>query len=235
MSLTAAGSGRGARAPSMIQTSLTDAVTIKLRDGVISGEHPVDRPIRQDAVALALGVSKIPVREALNRLQHEGLLVSHPKRGFVVRRVSASEALEIIDMRLGLEGRLLADALERTDPAGREAVYARAQAAGAALRPDAPPAWPGCFLFALTRQGSLGFTRIVAGRLWTLSEHHARSSGDPVAVERAAAYRRSLLVAWRSGRPGVIVRAAQRGLTAEHQVLSAALALPRADHRPVLA
>jgi DNA-binding FadR family transcriptional regulator len=45
-------------------------------------------PIRQDALAAELRVSKIPLREALARLEQDGLVVSYANRGFFVRPMS---------------------------------------------------------------------------------------------------------------------------------------------------
>src|SRR3546814_19363793 len=82
------------------------------------GKLRTDTPIRQDALAAELGVSKIPVREALARLEQEGLMTSHPNRGYLVRPMSAAEADEIYALRLALEP--AAAALEAV-PAGEGA------------------------------------------------------------------------------------------------------------------
>ncbi|MGQ7349005.1 GntR family transcriptional regulator, partial [Streptococcus suis] len=69
----------------------------------VSGEIPTGAPIRQDALAADLGVSKIPLREALARLEQEGLLVSQANRGYTVRPMSAEQADEIYALRLAIE------------------------------------------------------------------------------------------------------------------------------------
>jgi DNA-binding GntR family transcriptional regulator len=56
-----------------------------------------DKPIRQDALAAELGVSKIPLREALTRLEQEGLLNSQANRGYFVQPMSAKQVDEIYD------------------------------------------------------------------------------------------------------------------------------------------
>lgn len=64
-------------------------------------------PIRQDEIAGVIGVSKIPVREALTRLESEGLVVLTPNAGATVATLTVSDYIEMLDMRLALECRAL--------------------------------------------------------------------------------------------------------------------------------
>src|SRR3546814_8314293 len=79
---------------SIVVRTLSERVFDIVREQIVVGELATDMPIRQDALAAELGVSKIPVREALARLEQEGLLISHPNRGYLVRPMSAAEADE---------------------------------------------------------------------------------------------------------------------------------------------
>lgn len=83
--------------------SLSERVFSEVRDRIIRGAFPGEGVIRQDALAAELGVSKIPVREALARLQMEGLLSLSPNRGFTIRRLSLAEAQEVFELRIKLE------------------------------------------------------------------------------------------------------------------------------------
>jgi DNA-binding GntR family transcriptional regulator len=99
--------------------NISDQIVDLIRERILSGAIKPNVPIRQDALASELGVSKIPLREALARLEQFGLVTSHPNRGFVVRAMSTDEAEEIFALRLALEpdavvaGALLADDRER--------------------------------------------------------------------------------------------------------------------------
>src|SRR3546814_1993346 len=93
-------------------SDLSERVFDIVREQIVVGELATDMPIRQDALAAELGVSKIPVREALARLEQEGLLISHPNRGYLVRPMSAAEADEIYALRLALEPAAAAFAAE---------------------------------------------------------------------------------------------------------------------------
>ncbi|MDE2161727.1 MAG: GntR family transcriptional regulator [Alphaproteobacteria bacterium] len=87
----------------IIARTLSDQAFEIIRGKILKGEIAPGTPVRQEAIAIDLGVSKIPLREALGRLEQEGLLSSQPNRGFVVRPLSADEAEEIFALRLKLE------------------------------------------------------------------------------------------------------------------------------------
>jgi len=87
--------------------SLTSAVADRLRDQIIRGEIPEGAQLRQDAIALQYGVSRIPVREALRQLDAEGLITIVPNRGAIVPALSADDAEEIFALRALLEPELL--------------------------------------------------------------------------------------------------------------------------------
>lgn len=83
--------------------STPDLVAQALRDAIIAGHYVAGQPLRQDEIADVLQVSKIPIREALRRLEAEGLVVFHANRGAVVAPLSVSEAEGIAEIRVALE------------------------------------------------------------------------------------------------------------------------------------
>jgi DNA-binding GntR family transcriptional regulator len=84
-------------------TSTADRMVQTLRSRILRGQYRAGDPLRQDVIAEELGVSKIPLREALVQLKTEGLVAFIPNRGFVVSTISADEAREIFAMRTALE------------------------------------------------------------------------------------------------------------------------------------
>ncbi|MET8508994.1 GntR family transcriptional regulator [Streptomyces sp. NPDC004787] len=99
-------------------------VLAELRRAITTGELRPGDPIRQDALAARLDVSRVPLREALKALEAEGLVVHHVHRGYYVAELSLGDLEEIYRIRRLLEteavrtalGRApdgLADALER--------------------------------------------------------------------------------------------------------------------------
>src|SRR6188768_2397099 len=61
--------------------SAQQATHAKLRAMIFSGELQAGQPMRQEEIARQLGVSRLPVREALYRLATEGLVELKPRRG----------------------------------------------------------------------------------------------------------------------------------------------------------
>jgi DNA-binding GntR family transcriptional regulator len=80
-----------------------DMVVQVLREAILSGVLRSGEFIRQDLVAAELKVSKTPVREALLRLEAEGLIQFHRNRGAVVSELSLLEITETFDIRIALE------------------------------------------------------------------------------------------------------------------------------------
>lgn len=80
-----------------------EQVTHRLREAITTGLlRPGDR-LLQEELAERLGVSRMPIREALSRLEAEGLVVIHPYRGAVVAGLSSAELREIYEIRIALE------------------------------------------------------------------------------------------------------------------------------------
>ncbi len=78
-----------------------------LKHDILSGVLKGGQPLRQDEIAARHRVSKIPVREALRRLEMEGLVEFRPRRGAIVKLISDRDVLEMLDIRIALECRAL--------------------------------------------------------------------------------------------------------------------------------
>jgi DNA-binding GntR family transcriptional regulator len=84
--------------------SRADFVYDSLRDAIWEGRIARGERVREEEIARILGVSRTPVREALQRLQRRGLLVTGPGRGLMVAELSKREVIELYAMREILEG-----------------------------------------------------------------------------------------------------------------------------------
>jgi DNA-binding GntR family transcriptional regulator len=82
-----------------------------LRERILRGDYPEGEPLRQDALADDLGVSRIPVREALRQLEAEGLVTFNPHRGAVVSSLSLDEIAELFELRAEIECDLISRAI----------------------------------------------------------------------------------------------------------------------------
>jgi len=89
----------------MLRTgSRADFVFESLRDAIWDGRIARGERVREEEIARNLGVSRTPVREALQRLQQRGLLVVGAGRGLVVAELSHDQVIELYAMREVLEG-----------------------------------------------------------------------------------------------------------------------------------
>ena len=96
--MTAAGSGSGSR-PDM----MADVIADELRTAIISGRLRAGERLVEDVVADEHGVSRVPVREALRRLESEGFVTLTPYRGASVSGSSHRDVVEHMQIRRGLE------------------------------------------------------------------------------------------------------------------------------------
>src|SRR3954467_6624572 len=96
--------------------TLTGMTTDAIRERILRGRFPEGRPLRQDKIGIELGVSRIPVREALRQLEAEGLVTFNPHRGAVVSVLSLKEIRELFELRAEIEGDLLRRAIPRMTP-----------------------------------------------------------------------------------------------------------------------
>jgi len=105
---------RAARTTLPLQRStLANLTLLAIRERILAGTYPEGEPLRQDAIADELGVSRIPVREALRQLEAEGLVSFHPHRGAVVSSLSLAEIEEVFSLRAVVESSLLRTAVPR--------------------------------------------------------------------------------------------------------------------------
>ncbi|MGH7469461.1 MAG: GntR family transcriptional regulator [Longimicrobiales bacterium] len=110
---------RTARAskPARVQRkTVVDLAVEQMREHILRGDYPEGSPLRQDALAAELGVSRIPVREALRQLEVEGLVTFSPHAGAVVSTLSLDEIVELFQLRALLESDLMRKAVPNLTP-----------------------------------------------------------------------------------------------------------------------
>ena len=96
--------------------SLTDRVYISLKQAILSTRLGPGETLAETMFAEQFGISKTPVREALRQLTMEGLVITLPRKGYVVRPVGFDDVLEVLAMRAMLEPPLTAEAVRRRLP-----------------------------------------------------------------------------------------------------------------------
>ena len=93
--------------------SLNDKAYEHLRQAILGGDLPVGTIIAETKVAEDLGISKTPVRQALQLLRTEGLLEVGPRRQLVVRGFSAAHRNEVLRVPRGSRGDRRRDGVPR--------------------------------------------------------------------------------------------------------------------------
>jgi GntR family transcriptional regulator of vanillate catabolism len=95
------------------RTSQTARATLALREMLVQGQFTPGERMREVPLANQLGISRVPLRLALERLAHEGFVEVRPTRGFVALQFSISDIYDAIDLRGLLEGMAARLAAER--------------------------------------------------------------------------------------------------------------------------
>lgn len=83
--------------------NLTTLAYASIKRYILEGELDEDSRLTEDFFSGQLGISKSPVREALNTLQSEGLIRIEPRRGAYLRRFTIKEVQDLYDVREALE------------------------------------------------------------------------------------------------------------------------------------
>src|SRR4051812_25911431 len=86
------------------RASLSTTAYAKIREAIQKGIYSSGNRVLEDELARQMNMSRTPVREALHRLEAEGLLVHEAHRGIVVARLDYQMIMELYSMRDVLEG-----------------------------------------------------------------------------------------------------------------------------------
>lgn len=89
--------------PRITRRTLHEEVLERLRDMIIEGRLTPGQRINEGAVGAQLGVSRTPLREAIKTLASEGLVEIQPAKGAIVRKFSAQDLLQILEVLKTLE------------------------------------------------------------------------------------------------------------------------------------
>ncbi|MBL0945163.1 MAG: GntR family transcriptional regulator [Hydrogenophaga sp.] len=90
---------------------LTDVVGERIREAIVTGDLKLGEQVSEAQLAARMGVSKTPVREALVRLQSQGLVEIHPQRGTFVFTLSPQQLAHLLQFRAMVEIEALREAM----------------------------------------------------------------------------------------------------------------------------
>lgn len=94
---------------------LAAAVTVELREAILEGRLEPGSKLRESTLSHDLGVSRAPVREALLRVEQEGLVTASPYRGKSVVTLTPDDIDELVSLRSALERLAWSRACTRSD------------------------------------------------------------------------------------------------------------------------
>ncbi len=90
-----------------LPTNLTTLAYRSIKRYILEGRLDENSRLTEESLSLQLGISKSPVREALNRLEAEGLIHIQPRKGAYLRRLSTKEIADLYDLREALEAHVM--------------------------------------------------------------------------------------------------------------------------------
>lgn len=166
--------------------STVERVEQRVREGLLRGDYAPGTWLRQDDLAAEMGVSKIPVREALQRLAGSALVTFEPNRGAMIRPLTAGDADEVFALRLSIEPELLRRAMaRRTIVDVAKAELALTESAGSLTETNwrfhhatyAPAGWPLALATVETLHAAVApyvllYTEALGGGGTSDREHH---------------------------------------------------------------
>ena len=177
--------------PNVAFRPLRDDVRDAIRERIIAGTHAPGSRLVERTIAADLGVSRVPVREALQALVAEGFAVDRATRGIAVRAYDETEIAEIAEVGAALESVLIGSmSLDAEGLARLRAVLDEAEAAVHTGDVGGAVAANGRFHdeLAALGEGTIAhevFTTVAERRRWLLAQH---SDPAPILAEHVELY-----------------------------------------------
>lgn len=234
-------------APTM-PPSLPEVAYAQLREAILTGTLAAGTPLRQEELASRLGMSRLPVREALRRLDSEGLVVLRPRRGYIVATLDRAEIEDVLELHATLEAMAgHAATLRRSDEvvADLERCVAQLERLGARapVDVDAFTALNAQFHERLLESSGRPFLNRMLRLVRSNAERYARAgAGMLLDLRESQREHRSILDAYRAGDAAGVAKLCKAHRDATRKRLLAQLDAPprdahrkRAHHAPAIA
>lgn len=187
--------------------TIQESVIAKIRESITSGDLPAGSQLIQEDLAHQWGVSRVPVREALQTLTAEGLVEHHPNRGFFVARLSVDDLAEVYRLRALIEHDVMIEAAANASKSQLREVERLLVAVERAKSPARVAAANRRFHFAVFELANLPRSVRLLEQLWDATEaHRAVYFALPNSVERITEEHR---VQWRALAAGEGLQAAE--------------------------
>ena len=173
-------------------SSAVDLVTAEIRRAILTGALPAGEQFSIRELAGQLGVSHIPIREALRRLEGQGLILLKQARSAEVASLTTQDLEAIYALRLRIEPQLAAEAVPRQTDAD---IARLTELLDASRGFDPESAWGAHHDFhaALIAPAASAWDERILETLWTAAERYTHLVFDPTRItdeERARRYDR---------------------------------------------
>lgn len=180
------------RAVGAAKLSAVDLATAEIRRSIVSGALPPGQPFNVTDLATQLGISHIPVREALRRLETEGLIELKPARSAMVTPIDVTDLRSIYDLRIQLEPPLAVKSLTVRNHQGMLQLRSLwMEAFDANVDPDTQWDDHRRFHRALVEPAASAWELRFLEQLWAASARYTRLIFDPIAAARPELEHRS--------------------------------------------
>lgn len=175
--------------------SASDACADYLRERIISGDLADGESIVIDRVAADIGVSHTPVREAIRRLEAEGLVTYRANHGARVRSLDREEFEELVMLRKSIEPAIITVAIDKAGPGAFAGADVNLEEWKHAIGAREMLSWQWMFLRALYAPSGLQRSMELTDANWMLTERYHRHSWQTSSDIRAEdlAHKRAVL------------------------------------------
>jgi DNA-binding GntR family transcriptional regulator len=159
------------------RVSVVDDVTVRLRRALLAGEIKPGERIKVAELEKTFGVSHIPIREAVRRLETEGLIVALPQRAAVAARVDLADLAGLYDLRRIIECEVIHRSVDAmTVEQAQAARDALERLEAVAADHESPTFWERHrdFHWALLEPGASTWIERTLDQLWLASQRYVR-------------------------------------------------------------
>jgi DNA-binding GntR family transcriptional regulator len=186
--------------------SVVDQVTLEIRRSILSGDLEPAQEFSLRKTADQLGVSLIPVREALQRLEAQGLVVTRRAKSAMVAPLEPQEFRDVYRLRLAIEPELAARACTLLTPGDVERLETLRKEHASARDGDERHQAHHALHVEMLRPAATPWDERILEMLWHASERYVRYAFNRVAADPKEPARRDkahadLLMALRTGDP----------------------------------
>jgi DNA-binding GntR family transcriptional regulator len=158
--------------------TLADRAFAAIHDAIVAGQLAPGERLPIEELGEALGMSAMPIREALRRLDAAGLVENIPHRGGRVTQLSIADLGDVYEARLALEPLAIARAAARFDDDRQTLASERLAVLDGLVEENSPETWAAHtgFHFALYEAGDSGWLLRLIRPLWETSQRYRLAS-----------------------------------------------------------